>query len=239
MKPRPKPATLNEQVCQALREDILSGRLVAGTRMPFAELHRRYDVGTSTLREALARLASDNLVVGEGQKGFTVAPISREDLVDITKLRCTLEADALRDAIAHGDDEWEAGIVAALHRLSRHQQRCKEGPPLLTEEGAALHRLFHLGLLAGCRSTWQRRMIALLYDHSERYRRLSSIKQSPERDSDAEHRAIVEATLARKAKAAQALLVQHIERTTLELMRTPGIFSWQPCAAAAPPRRRT
>ncbi len=224
MSPKPKAATLNEQVYHTLREDILGGRLGAGTRLPFAELHRRYEVGTSTLREALARLVSDNLVVGEGQKGFTVAPISKEDLVDITKLRCTLEAGALRDAIAHGDDAWEASIVAALHRLGRYQQRCKEGPPLLTEEGAALHRVFHLSMLDGCRSQWQRRLIALLYDHSERYRRLSSLKQSPERDSDAEHRAIVEATLARRAKEASALLVQHIERTTLELVRTPGIL---------------
>lgn len=220
-----KASTLNEQVYRSLREDILSGRLIAGTRLPFAELYRRYDVGTSTVREALARLVSDNLVVGEGQKGFTVAPISREDLLDITQLRCNLESGALRDAIAHGDSEWEASIVAALHRLTRYQQQRRDVPPLITEEGATLHRHFHLSLTAGCRSTWQRRMIELLYDHSERYRRLSSVKQSRKRDSDAEHRAIVDATLARDADAAAARLVEHIERTTLELTRAPGLFS--------------
>ena len=220
----PKASTLNEHVYHSLREDILSGRLIAGTRLPFAQLHKRYEVGTSTLREALARLLSDNLVVGEGQKGFTVAPVSRDDLLDITQLRCTLEAGALRDAIAHGDHEWEASIVAALHRLSRFHQQRRDMPPLLTEQGAHLHRLFHLGLLAGCRSKWQLRMIELLYDHSERYRRLSSIRQSHDRDSDAEHRAIAEATLARDADRASALLVQHLERTTLELTRAPGLF---------------
>lgn len=219
-----KASTLNEQVYRDLREDILSGRLIAGTRLPFAELHKRYSVGTSTLREALARLLSDNLVVGEGQKGFTVAPVSRDDLLDITQLRCKLERDTLRDAIAHGDNEWEASIVAALHRLSRFHQQARGVPPLLTEAGATLHRHFHLCLLAGCRSKWQLRTIELLYDHSERYRRISSIAQSHERDSDAEHRAIVEATLARNADKASALLVQHIERTTLELTRAPGLF---------------
>lgn len=219
-----KAPTLNEQLYHSLREDILSGRLVAGTRLPFAELHKRYDAGTGTLREALARLVSDSLVIGEGQKGFSVAPISREDLLDITQLRCTLEGGALRDAIAHGDNEWEASIVAALHRLSRYHQQRSDLPPLLTEAGATLHRSFHLGLLAGCRSKWQLRMIELLYDHSERYRRLSSIKQSHDRDSDAEHRAIADATLARDADAAASLLVQHIERTTLELTRAPGLF---------------
>lgn len=219
-----KAATLNEQVYHSLREDILSGQLVAGARLPFAELNKRYDVSTSTLREALARLAADNLVVGEGQKGFTVAPVSRDDLLDITQLRCTLEGGALRDAIAHGDNEWEASVVAALHRLSRHHEQCREKPPLLTEEGATLHRAFHLGLLAGCRSKWQLRTIELLYDHSERYRRLSSIKQSHERDSNVEHRAIANAALARDADKASRLLIQHIERTTLELTKAPGLF---------------
>jgi GntR family carbon starvation induced transcriptional regulator len=219
-----KRSTLNEQVYHSLREDILSGRLVAGTRLPFAELHERYEVSTSTVREALARLVSDNLVVSEGQKGFTVAPVSREDLLDITQLRCMLEGGALRDAIEHGDNEWEALIVAALHRLSRFHQQNLKVPPLLTEEGAALHRDFHLALLARCKSKWQLRIIEQLYDHSERYRRLSSIKQSHDRRSDEEHRDIAEATLARKADKASSLLIQHIERTTLELTRAPGLF---------------
>lgn len=219
-----KAATLNEKVYHSLREDIVSGRLTAGTKLLFAELHKRYSVGTSTLREALARLLSDNLVVGEGQKGFTVAPVSRADLLDITQLRCKLESSALRDAIAHGDYEWEASIVASHHRLSRFHQQARGVPPLLTEAGAELHRKFHLDLLAGCRSKWELRLIELLYDHSERYRRLSSIAQSQDRDSDAEHRAIVDATLARDADAAAKLLIDHIERTTLELTRVPGLF---------------
>jgi len=216
--------TLNERVYNTLREDILSGRLAAGVRLPFAQLNKRYDVGTGTLREALARLVSDNLVIGEGQRGFHVAPISREDLHDITRLRCTLEAEALRDAIEHGDDEWEASVVAALHRLSKHRLRSGDVPSLLTEEGAALHRVFHLSIFGACRSRWQRRVIEQLYDQSERYRRLSSIKQSPDRDSDAEHRAIVEAVLARDPGEAARLLVEHIERTTRELSRPEGIF---------------
>jgi GntR family carbon starvation induced transcriptional regulator len=220
----PKPATLNEQIYQTVREDILSGRLAAGARLPFAELNRRYPVGTSTIREALARLVSDNLVVVEGQKGFTVSSISREDLLDITRLRCTLEGGAMRDAIEHGDDDWEASVVAASHRLSIFLKRRGDGPPLLVEEGAALHRQFHLCLVEGCRSVWQRRLIALLYDHSERYRRLSSIKQSPERDSDAEHRAIVDATIRRRADDAADLLVRHIERTTTELLENAEVF---------------
>jgi GntR family carbon starvation induced transcriptional regulator len=220
----PASKTLNQQTYNALREDILSGRLAAGAKLPFAELHKRYDVGTGTLREALARLVSDSLVVNEGQKGFRVAPMSREDLEDITGLRCELEAQALRDAIEHGDDVWEAKVLGAYHRLSRLHQRTKEGPPLTTLEGSMLHRAFHLVLFDTCTSTWRRRLIELLYDHSERYRRLSSFKQSPARDSDGEHRAIVQAILAHDADGAAALIGEHIARTTRELTGKKGIF---------------
>jgi DNA-binding GntR family transcriptional regulator len=208
---------LNEQVYNSLREDILSGRLSPGSRLPFAELTKRYAVGTGTLREALARLISDNLVVGQGQKGLRVTPISKEELEDITNLRCTLESTALRSSIEHGDDEWEANVIAANHRLSRYYERYLDGPPLMSPEGAALHRAFHLVLFDACRSRWQRRIIEQLYDHSERYRRLSSIKQSPHRDSAAEHRAIVDAVLARRGDEASNLLLDHIRRTTREI----------------------
>jgi GntR family carbon starvation induced transcriptional regulator len=208
---------LNEQIYNSIREDILSGRLSPGSRLPLADLTKRYEVGIGTLREALARLISENLVVGLGQKGLRVTPVSRDELVDITKLRCTLESSALRDAIEHGDDDWEASIIAANHRLSKFCQRHKDAPPLLLPEGAALHRAFHLVLFEACQSRWQRRLIEQLYDHSERYRRLSSIKQSSQRDSDAEHRAIVDAVLARRADEATSLLVEHIQRTTREI----------------------
>jgi DNA-binding GntR family transcriptional regulator len=196
--------------------------------LPFAELHQRYDVGTGTLREALARLVSDYLVIAEGQKGFRVAPISREDLADITMLRCELEAQALRDSIEHGDDAWEARVLGTYHRLSKVHQRSKGTPPLLGVEGAMLHRAFHLVLFEMATSPWRRRLFELLYDHSERYRRLSSVKQSPERDSDGEHRAIVQAVLAHDAREAADLLVEHISRTTRELTGKKGIFVARP-----------
>ena len=86
--PAPSSArTLIEHAYTRLRDDIVSGQLVPGEKLRVEHLKERYGVSAGTLREAITRLASDALVVTEGQRGFRVAPITIEDLEDITNLR--------------------------------------------------------------------------------------------------------------------------------------------------------
>ena len=113
---------------------------------------QRYDIGATPLREGLSRLISRGLIVGIGQRGFRVADVSREDLEDITRMRTVVEIEALRLAIAQGDDAWEAGILSALHQMRRHIERTgdefREGAP----DFDRLHKGFHTSLLAACGS---------------------------------------------------------------------------------------
>ena len=102
----PSAKTAIESVYAAVREDILSGRLKPGSRLPIEHLRSHYEVGSSTVREALSRLVSDTLVTTEGQRGFRVAPISLDDFREIAAMRKLLEAQALGEAIARGDDDW-------------------------------------------------------------------------------------------------------------------------------------
>ena len=76
------------------------------------------------------------------------------------------------------------------------------------------HDLFHATLLSGCRSNWLLRFSHILRDQSSRYR-LLAVRQEGElrRDIPAEHKAILDATLARDADQACALLSQHFEET--------------------------
>ena len=205
--------TLAEAIYKRLRQDILSGRLRPGSKLRFADLKGSYEAGTSTLREALSRLSADRLVIAEGQRGFHIAPVSQAELRDITNLRADIEAAALQLSIENGDDAWEANIVASLHRLSKLYERGGPTPTLLTEEGAHLHKVFHMSLLAACPSMWRLRVVDLLYDHSERYRRLATSFPSGKRDSEHEHREIMEAALGRHKQLAVALLTRHLEKT--------------------------
>ena len=135
--------TLAERALRLLREDILAGRLAPDARLKVAALQARYGLGISPLREALLRLSSEGLVVAEGQRGFAVAAVSLAELEDLTRARICLETSILAEAIKHGDAEWEAGMVAAYHRLSRTPQpgdpRDREATALWEQR----HRAFH------------------------------------------------------------------------------------------------
>ena len=211
--PDQSPKTLAEAVYIQLRQDILSGKLKPGSKLRFADLVKNYAAGVSTFRESLSRLTADRLVTAEGQRGFRVSPISLTELWDITKLRAEIESAALEESIDSGDDAWEAEILSCLHRLLKLEDRHSKTPLLLTEEGAYLHKLFHMSLLGACPSIWRLRVIDVLYDQSERYRRLQTSYLSGMLNSAEEHRDIANAVVARNKSRATALLTLHLEKT--------------------------
>ncbi|MCC4118800.1 FCD domain-containing protein, partial [Aromatoleum toluclasticum] len=196
------PKTLVEAAYKRLRRDIIEGMHPPGEKLRVEHLKEQYDVGAGTLREALLLLVTDALVVGQGQRGFRVAPISLADFEDITRTRVLLETEALRQAIARGNEEWEAGLVGAFHRLSRAEQKLAEHDPGATEDWEKRNRAFHEALIAACPSRWIHHFQHILYQQSERYRRISLFRQPIPRDIHAEHQALVDATLARDATRA-------------------------------------
>lgn len=56
-------------------------------------------VSLGSVREALVRLTMEGLVLSEPSKGFVVAPISLDDLDDLTDTRIELETHCLRRSI--------------------------------------------------------------------------------------------------------------------------------------------
>jgi len=209
--------TLNEYAYQRLRKDIISGVLAPGSKLRIEHLRATYQVGSSTLREALTLLLADALVIAEGQRGFWVAPISIDDLQDITRMRKMMATLALRESIKNGDDEWEAGIVAAFHRLSRVEDRLAAEAAEVADDWEDRNREFHEAAIAACTSRWTRHFRAILYSQSERYRRFSLVAMNGRRDVHAEHQAIMEATLARNADLACRLTEDHIDNTLLSM----------------------
>src|SRR5277367_2572493 len=104
---------------EALRDAILSCRLEPGAKIKINDAAAEFDFSPGAVREALSRLAAERMAVATAQKGFTVAAISADELVDLTRTRASIEQLCLRSAITNGDVEWEASILAAYHRLHR------------------------------------------------------------------------------------------------------------------------
>ena len=209
--------TLSGGVYLALHHEMLNGHRLPGERLKVSEIAGRFGVSLSVVREALTRLAEQGLVVASPQRGFAVATVSVDDLRDLTRARVLVEALVLRESIANGDVAWEASVVASLHTLERTPLLDAEGD--ISDEWTAAHRGFHRALLAGSGSTRLESVATSLRDCAELYRQWSrSLAHDEDRDIAAEHRRIMELTLARDADTAAAALTEHIERTTTVLL---------------------
>lgn len=215
--------TRQESAFQQMRADILAGRLKPGQKLPFAELGSVYEVSVGSLREALTRLVEQGLVRSAPQVGFFVTPLSKRDLVDLTVARREIEAITLRHAIAEGDTSWESEVLAAHHRLDRTPLTSPEDPRRFSEQWAAVHNDFHATLLQGCSNGRLSAIASQLRASAELYQRWSlSLAHGEERDIPGEHRALLDAVLARNSDLAVEILDKHIALTT-EILLASGL----------------
>ena len=215
-----KGETRAGDVLQRLREDILACVLQPGEKLRFEALRDRYEVSFSTLREALARLTAEQLVVSEGQRGFVVAPVSIADLEDLTDARVLLEREVLRRSMQFGDDAWEAGILASYHRMDRMQTRLGEHY-YFDPEWSRLHGDFHTALVKASRSPVLLEMRQKLFERANRYRRMSSKFRTQWRPKDVQHKQIMDAALDRLPEALD-LIEGHIRETTANVVEFAG-----------------
>ena len=208
-----RPAPLTERAYRELRQAIVRCEFAPGVRLRVEDLSRRYAISSSPLREALNRLSEQGLVRALENRGFRVAPLTKEGVADLARTRLLVECEALRDAIAHGDDAWEAGMVAAAHSLALVEQRLGDGPRALDDDWSARHRDFHISLYAACTSPLLLNLVGVLFDNAERYRRWSAQHRQTPRRKHAEHKRLLNTVLSRDAAAAVELLRQHISAT--------------------------
>ncbi|MDO8248338.1 MAG: FCD domain-containing protein [Rhodoferax sp.] len=209
--------TYSDYVFDHLRADIVSGALAPRAKLAMKDLSTRYKVGLSPIREALHRLVGEGFVQFVGQRGFTVPPLSLEDLEDLTALRSLVEEAAVRQAIARGDDAWEARIVAAFHRLdlqvSREMPSFSGADDVAIARYDAVHRSFHMAMYAGVVSPRLTALHANLFDQAFRYRKTLHNQPLSGEEVLREHRHLMELVLGRQADAAVEALCAHLQLT--------------------------
>jgi GntR family carbon starvation induced transcriptional regulator len=209
-----KSTSLTMQAYNQIRGDILACRLPPGRKLNISEICARLGVSLGAVREALSRLTSEGLVEAEPNKGFRVAPITQEELEDLTRTRIVIESECLTSAIANGDLKWETAIVSTLYELSRIALQDPNDPARANPDWTEAHRRFHEALVAACDSPWMLRLREILYVQTERFRNFSVPLNRKKRNLNAEHKAIADAVLARDTEAACSALRDHLQLTT-------------------------
>src|SRR6185312_11475159 len=86
-----------------LRQEIVSGTLVAGQALPQEELSARFGVSRSPMRDALHQLEAEGWVTYHPNRGAFVARVSAQDVREVYGVRRILEAGAIRLAVANMD----------------------------------------------------------------------------------------------------------------------------------------
>ena len=129
---------LNDEVAERLRAAILRGDFTPGQPLREARLAGMLEVSRGPVREALARLEREGLVLIRRNRGATVARLSREDLDEVYTLRLALEELAVRWAVRNASDGDFAAMQAVLDELGRAVAR-----GIYEQEYAQLDTDFH------------------------------------------------------------------------------------------------
>jgi DNA-binding GntR family transcriptional regulator len=220
MRPVTESGLIGHEIYETIRRDIIFGRLEAGARLRLERMKADYGASVSTIREALSRLTTEGLVEAEGQRGFSVAPISDENLREIAELRILVESHALAQSIQVGDTEWEGAIVSAHHKLHRMEERMEAGDTSVREIWKQYDWEFHQALILACGSKALLEVHGTIFDKYLRYqmRRLTYRGAS----AAAEHRGLLEAALNRDVERAQSILRIHIEGGVADSLKQTG-----------------
>ena len=202
-----------ERAYAELRERIVTLRLAPGTVLREDELMSALDIGRTPLREAIKRLALENLVAIQPRSGTYVTSVDAADIVHISEVRAELEAQAAELAARRMDDATGARAEALLQKLRTLDRDHKDGDELMHID-EAIHRL-----------VWEASCNPYLVETLERYFALSLrvwyvvLDRVPGLGAAVlDHARLLEAIVDRDPARARALMRDHVVAFEREIM---------------------
>jgi DNA-binding GntR family transcriptional regulator len=203
---------ISERAYEQLRDRIVTLRLAPGTVLREDELMRELEIGRTPLREAVKRLALENLVAVQPRIGTYVTSVDAADIVHIAEVRAELEAQAAELAARRMDDGMRERGEALLEQV-RSLDRSADADALMDLD-ESIHRF-----------SWEASRNPYLIETLERYFVLSLrvwyvvLDRVPGLGSAVfDHTKLLEAILGRDPDAARALMHEHVTEFEREIM---------------------
>jgi DNA-binding GntR family transcriptional regulator len=198
-----------ETIADALRDEILDGRLAAGSRLVETELAERFGVSRGPVRDALAELAREGLAVDLPRRGTFVSSLTEADLDEVYVIRRAIEEAAVRLAVERASDADVEGLRAALVEVEAAYGRGDLAAAW--DADMAFHRIY-------CRLAGNGRLLALFDELASQTVLLmrtalatrASLGWTPPVEY---HRRIADAIAARDVEAAAAAVGDHYRYT--------------------------
>lgn len=223
----PSATLKGRQAYDLLRREIVSCRILPGTRFTEAELMERLEIGKASCRIALQRLIQDGFVASMPRHGYRVTPITVKDVEEVFALRLVLEPLAARGA---------AGRVNRAH-LERLEQACRV--KLTTDVGNQIdffleaNRSFHMAIAEAAGNQRLVRTLSGLLDEMTRLVALGFGVQGVRPNIANDHVLLIEYLSAGDGAAAAEVARRHVE-TFREMTMEKVIASLKDSAAVVP-----
>jgi DNA-binding GntR family transcriptional regulator len=207
-RPSLSPRALYVEVAELLRQRIFQRTLEPGSWIDELKIAEEYGISRTPLREALKVLAAEGLVTMKVRRGAYVTEVSTQDLRDVYHLLSLLESDAAGTVAATATDAQLAELQALHTSLEAAAQPAATGEAN-TDRFFAINEQFHMRLLAIANNRWRDQMVADLRKVMKLNRHHSLLKTGRIAESLAEHRAIMDALLARDTQRTQQRMREH------------------------------
>jgi DNA-binding GntR family transcriptional regulator len=205
-RPAPQqPVLLHERAAKTLRNMIIEGEILPGSRMPELELCAMLGISRTPLREALKVLAAEGLLVLTPQRGAMVTEPDLGALDATVEAVAYIEAATARIACEVASDR-ELQAMASLHK-----QMIEASAAGNSKRYFRLNQDFHDAMVAASHNPVLVELHGRLNAHLKRLR-YQRMTVDPERGRSgfiAEHGAIVDALLSRNVNAVDNAVLDH------------------------------
>jgi len=214
----PSRQTLTDSVYEAVMELVMDQHIEAGARVNIDLVARQLNVSPTPVREALARLEMDGLVVKEPLRGYSVTPmLDHKTFNDLYDVRRLLEPFAARRAAERRDEKVLRVLDRELEKM-RRTVSAKAGP-----DGGTYHDFrdfplqdarFHEAIAGTSGNGLLSDTLRRLRSHLRLYRLYHrSYTMAIAAATVVEHEGILAAIRARDADAAEAAMLHHINQS--------------------------
>ncbi len=215
--PLDRKRAVSEQVYDALKQAIVTVRLLPGTSISENRICRHFGVSRTPVRTAIVRLAEEGLIDVYPQQGSFVAPIRLSGIAASRFARRVLEAAVLREAAA----AWTPEMSRQVRAIIAAQARAVAAGDIeaFHRQDEAFHHAF--AVFAGREAVW-----GMILGAKARLGRVVRLFGRPDRLPAvlAEHTAIVDALDAGDADEAVRRLERHLDMIFTMIEQVPDRY---------------
>jgi DNA-binding GntR family transcriptional regulator len=198
--------SLNAVAYQQIRDMIVRLELPPASVIDENALTEELNIGLTPIRQALRRLALENLVVILPRRGTLVADLNMSDLQKIFEIRIELEALAAQLAAERALPDQIAAMENLLAQLDQIRSSGEQSYDRLIEIDHEAHQL----LAEAAHNEFLAATLSQLYSHVLRLWYVSLDKVSRLEEAIEEHRAIIAAVKRKDSTEAAEIMRQHV-----------------------------